>query len=270
MTRSTRLAANAAAIAVVTYGLLFGATTQVKAIRAASPFGDDPWDVVVSYGAIFLALVVGATAVRSLSHRGPHLDPRVAARIRTGAAMAVLTIGLTLVSDVAALVLVPLPDPLARTDGRLALIDGLLVVSIATTLVATYLLARAHSGANAAADPALLVGNEPDIIDDLLGLAREGARVVPPVRSIVDRLTAVAERFLVGSPVSPRRHRLAFGVAGALAAGLAYDVWHAIVEGPWGSMFALGLFTVLISGGVLAVYLATVGPLRLVRPAGPA
>jgi hypothetical protein len=43
-------------------------------------------------------------------------------------------------------------------------------------------------------------------------------------------------------------------------------VWHAIVEGPWGSLFALGLFAVLTAGGVLAVYLATLGPLRLIRP----
>ena len=213
---------------------------------------------------------LGATAVRSLSHRGPHLDQRVAARIRTGAAMAILTIGLTIVSDLAALVLMPLPDPLARTDGRLALIGGLLLASITTTLVATLLLTRARARANAAADLAAPVGGESDIIDDLLELAREGARLVPPVRSIANRLTAVVERFLVGSPVSPRRHRLGFGVVAAVAAGVAYDAWHAIVEGPWGSTFALGLFTVLVSGGVLAVYLATVGPLRLVRPAEPA
>jgi hypothetical protein len=268
MTRSTRLAANAAAVAVVSYGVLFGATTQIKAIRAASPFGDDPWDVVVSYGAIFLAMVVGVTVVRSLSHRGPHLEPVVAARIRTGVAMALLTIGVTLASDTAALLLLPLPDPAARGDGRAALIVGLLALSIATTALAAAVLVRTRSKAITNLSPA--DSAEPDIIDDLLELARDGARILPPVRSIVGHLTSGIERFLAASAVSPRRHRIAFGVVGALAAGLAYDAWHAIREGPWESALALALFTVLVSGGVLAVYLATLGPLRLIKPTEPA
>jgi hypothetical protein len=271
LTRSTRLAANAGAVAVVAYGMLYLVTTQIHFIRAASPFGDDPWDVVVSYGAIFLAIVVAATAVRSLRHRGSHLEPAIAARIRTGVAMALLTIGLTLTSDVAALLLVSLPDPAAAGDGRLALIMGLVLVTGVTTVTAMGLLVRAAAIASRAApfpidwsreNPA-----EPDILDDLLGLARDAAALIPPTRSFVDRLTSAVDRFLATSPASPRRHRLAFGVVGALAAGMAYDVWHAIIEGAWGSSFALVLFTVLVGGGVLAVYLAALAPLRLIRSA---
>ena len=110
---------------------------------------------------------------------------------------------------------------------------------------------------------------EPDILDDLLGLARDAAALLPPTRSFVDRLTSAVDRFLATSPASPRRHRLAFGIVGAAAAGMAYDVWHAIIEGAWGSSFALALFTVLVGGGVLAVYLATLVPLRLIRPSRP-
>ena len=108
LTRSTRLAANAGAVAALAYAVVYFVTTQIKIVRAASPFGDDPWDVVVSYGAIFLALVVGATGVRSLRHRESRLEPAIAARIRTGIAMALLTIGLTLASDVSALLFAPL------------------------------------------------------------------------------------------------------------------------------------------------------------------
>jgi hypothetical protein len=260
------LAANAGALAAVAYAALYLVTTQVKIVRAASPFGDDPWDVVVSYGAIFLAIVVGATGVRSIRHRGPRLEPLIAARIRTGVAMALLTMGLTLASDVSALLFAPLPDPAAADDGRLALIVGLIVVSGATAIVATGLLIRAGTIAARTTTPQGEDASEPDILDDLLGLAREGAALLRPIRTPVDRLTAFVDRFLATSPASPRRHRLAFGVVAAVAAGLAYDVWHAIVEGAWGSMFALGLFSVLTTGGFLAVYLATLGPLRLIRP----
>jgi hypothetical protein len=269
LTRSTRLAANAGALAAVAYAALYVVTTQVKIVRAASPFGDDPWDVVVSYGAIFLAIVVGATAVRSVRHRGPRLEPVIAARIRTGVGMALITIGLTLASDLSALLFAPFPDPAAAGDGRLALIVGLIVVSVATAIAATSLLVRA--AAIAARTTTALpsdAASEPDVLDDLLGLARDGAALLPPIRTLVDRLTSVVDSFLATSPASPRRHRIAFGIVAAVAAGLAYDVWHAIVEGAWGSMVALGLFSVLTAGGVLAVYLATLGPLRLIRSAG--
>jgi hypothetical protein len=267
LTRSTRLAANAGALAAVAYAALFLVTTQVKIVRAASPFGDDPWDVVVSYGAIFLAIVVGATAVRSVRHRGPRLEPAIAARIRTGVGMALITIGLALASDLSALLFAPFPDPAAAGDGRLALIVGLIVVSGATAFVAAGLLIRAFAIA-AATTTALLAtdAQEPDILDDLLGLARDGAALMPPIRATADQFASVLDRFLATSPASPRRHRLAFGIVAAVAAGLAFDVWHAIVEGPWGSLFALGLFAMLTAGGFLAVYLATLGPLRLIRP----
>ena len=81
VTRSTRLAANAAAIAVVAYAILWFATTQVRSIREVSPFAEDPWDAVASYAAIFLPMVAGATWIRSLRHRGPILPPATAARI---------------------------------------------------------------------------------------------------------------------------------------------------------------------------------------------
>jgi hypothetical protein len=41
-----------------------------------------------------------------------------------------------------------------------------------------------------------------------------------------------------------------------------------MVEGAWASLFVAVLFAVLTGGGVLAVYVATLGPLRLIRPAG--
>ncbi len=75
------------------------------------------------------------------------------------------------------------------------------------------------------------------------------------------------DRFLASSPVSPRRHRLIFGLLAAALVGVAFAVWHSIVEGPWASLPVMVLFAALIGFGVLAIYLVTLVPLRLIRPA---
>lgn len=250
-TRATRLAANAAIPAIVAWALLYAVTTQIHQVRAASPFGDDPWDFVVSYTAIFMPIVVGATWVRSLRHRGPHLEAATAQRIRTGTAIGLALIGLNVASDALALVVVP-----ARaTDARLALIIGLVAVAAVAWAGAGTFLVRAMRTAN----PTPRDASEPDVLDDLLGLVAEvpgAARVVRPLG-----------RFLAESPVSPRRHRLIFGILAAALVGVAFDVWHAIVEGPWANLPVLVMFAALAGGGVLAIYLITLVPLRLIRPA---
>jgi hypothetical protein len=250
-TRATRLAANAAAFALVAWAILYLVTTQIGTVRAASPFGNDPWDIVVSYSAIFLPIVVGATWVRSLRHRGPHLEAATASRIRTGTAIALVTIGVNVASDALALLLVRAPV----SGGRLVVIIGLVVVAGLTTAVAATFVVRAMRIAGPAAGDA----NEPDMLDDLLGLVGEmpgASRVLQPL-----------ERFLTTSAVSPRRHRLIFGVLAAVLIGVAFDVWHAIIEGPWASLPVLILFAALVAGGVLTIYLVALVPLRLIRPA---
>jgi len=250
-TSATRLAANVAAIAIVAWAALYLLTAQIRDVRAASPFSDDPWDIVVSYSAIFLPLVVGATWVRSLRHRGPHLEARTARRIRTGIGIALLTIGLNVASNALALVVVPAPV----SDARLTLIVGLVVAAGIATAVAAAFLVRAMR----IASPATADAIEPDLLDDLLGLATE----VPGIASLVRPL----ESFLASSPASPRRHRLIFGIVAALAAALAFDVWHAIIEGPWASVPVLLMFATLAGGGVFVIYLITLVPLRLIRSA---
>lgn len=250
-TRATRNAANAAIPAIVAWAVLWYVTTQVDAVRAASPFGEDPWDIVASYAAIFLPIVLGATWVRSLRHRGPRLAATTARRIRTGLAIALATIGVNVASDALSLVVA---SP-ATTDGRHALIIGLVVAAGVATALAIGFLVRAARIAH----PAPRDADEPDVLDDLLGLVGEvpgAARVVRPL-----------DRFLANSPVSPRRHRLVFGFLAALLAGLAFDLWHSIVEGPWASLPVLVLFGALAGGGVLVIYLVTLVPLRLIRPA---
>jgi hypothetical protein len=256
-TRATRLAANAAVIAVVAWAILFLVTKQIPWVEAASPYANDPWDIVTSYAAIFLPIVVGATFVRSIRHRGQPLEPATARRIRTGVAMSLLTIGLNVASDALALLVVPLPEPVATTDGRLALIIGLVAATGLITLLAGTLLVRAYGVG--VPKVAFDTATEPDLLDDLLGLAGE----VPGVA----RLSGPLDRFLTTSGASPRRHRFVFGVLAAVLAGLAFDVWHALVEGPWASPAVLVLFGGLAGIGVLGGYLLTLGPLRLIRAA---
>ena len=263
VTRWTRLAANAAAASVVAFGLLWLLTTQVRGIRAISPFADDPWDLVASYAAIFLPFVAGSTWIRSLRHRGPILAPATAHRIRWGSGVAALIVSVAAAADVHAIVAIGWPAAAGRSAGLLTALIG---VALATGLAAVALVAKAARIAAASPDLEAEVPTfEPDLVDDLLVLATDVARpfgLRRPARNAADAI----ERFLDGSTMSPRRHQLLFGVALAFAAALAFDAWHAIREGPWASLGAAVVFGILIASGVLAVYLGTLGPLRLLRP----
>jgi hypothetical protein len=261
VTRRTRDAANAAALAVVLFAMLWVLTTQVRAIRELSPFAEDPFDAVATYAVIFLPIVAGATWIRSLRHRGAVLAARTAARIRWGSAVAAGIVLAASVADAVAILGGGWP-PEAGTIG--AVVSGITSLVIVASAVALGLVVRAaaHERPTQAdrADPA-----EPDLVDDGLALAVEVAARVRLGRP-VERSAALIERFLDHSTVSPRRHPILFGVGLAVACGLALSLWHVIREGPAPSLVAPVLFTILGGGGVLVAYLATLRPLRLLRP----
>jgi hypothetical protein len=259
-TRATRDAANVAAATVVVYAVLWFLSTQVAGIRAVSPFGDDPWDAFATYAAIFLPLVAGATWIRSLRHRQPVLPAATASRIRWGSGLAAGIVLIAAGTAAQAILTVGFP----ADAGLAAPLLGILVVgSIALAVAGIALAMRAASIAGH--DPIRDDIDEPDIVDDLLGLAGEVATAFGLGRP-AERLAIAIERFLDGSPLSPRRHRWLFGAVLALAAAIAFDVWHALREGPWANLFAPVAFGVLLAAGVLAAYLGTVIPLRLLRP----
>jgi hypothetical protein len=263
VTRQVRDAANAAAIAVVAFYALFSVTTQIGSIREVSPFAGDPYDLVASYAATFLPLVAGATWVRSLAHRGPRLPRRIARRIAIGSGLALAIVGASVAADVAAMIATPGWGDDAGSDA--GLIVGLVALTAVATLVAGVLLARALTAVRLPASAYFDQQIEPDIVDDALELAVEvGGRV--RFERVALRIAYVVGRFLERSPISPRRHRLAFGVALAVASAVAFVVWHAIREGPWASPVAALIFGSLPAVGILAIYLATLAPLRLLRP----
>ncbi len=259
-TRATRDAANVAAAAVVTYGVLWLLSTQVATIREVSPFADDPWDAFASYAAIFLPVVAGATWVRSLRHRERTLPAATASRIRWGSGLAAAIVLVAAGAAAAAILTVGFGGE-AGADATILTV--LVAASIAISALALAMTVRAARIAGSSA--AVREPFEPDVVDDLLGLASEVGAAIG-LRRPIDGTAAAVERFLDGSSLSPRRHRWLFGVVLAVAAAIAFDVWHAIREGPWASLTPALIFGTLAAAGVLTVYLGTVVPLRLLRP----
>ena len=226
-------------------------TTQVASIRAALPFTEDPYDGVVSFAAIGIAVVGGVTIVRTVAHIGRVDDPAVARRIAIGWALCLAMTAIAVASDVVALVVVG-ADPSA--DG-VPLAVGLLGVSIAVSVVG---VVAVWLGRRSLLTPAGDDAPEPDLIDDVGSIAQ---------RFGLGRLAAWLIAWVERSRLSPRRHRVLVGVAGAIAAGIAASAWHAFREGAWASPAAAVLFGSLWAVGVVGAYLVGLEPLRIVRSA---
>jgi hypothetical protein len=258
-TRSTRDAANVAAAAVVVYALLWALSTQATSIREISPFGDDPWDAFATYAAIFLPVVAGATWVRSLRNRDTVVAPATARRILWGSGLASAIVFVAAGVDLVPIATMGFPHD---AGGFAVLLTALVIGSVATAAAALALAVRA---ARAGSAQSTTPPTEPDIVDDTLVLAVEVAAHVG-LRRPVEAVASAIETFLERSPVSPRRHRWLFGLVLAVAAAIAFDLWHAVREGPWINLQVAVIFATLMAAGVLAVYLGTVEPLRLLRP----
>jgi hypothetical protein len=258
-TRATRDAANLAAVAVVIYAILWVLSTQIGAIREVSPFADDPWDAVASYAAIFLPVIAGATWIRSLGHRERVLPVVTARRIRWGSGLAAAIVLFAAGVDAVAIATIGVTPEAGVIGAILAGLTGGSVVAGAAAVALTIRAASVAKGRSGVED------GEPDVVDDLLTLAVEIAAAAGFGRP-AERAARATEAFLDGSSVSPRRHRIAFGLVIAFVTAVAFDFWHAFREGPWINATVPLVVGALIAVGVLAVYLGTVFPLRLLRP----
>ena len=257
-TRATRDAANAAALSVVLFAVLWFLTTQVRAVRELSPFAEDPFDAVATYAAIALPIVAGATWIRSLRHRGPVLPAPTAARIRWGSAVSALIVLGASLADLVAIVAAGWP---AEAGASAVGVTGVVLLVAIAAAAAIALLARARgTAAGPEADP-----REPDVVDDGLALAIDLAGIVHLGRP-VEHVADVVEAFLDRSPASPRRHPIGFGFLLATACGLGLTLWHVVREGPPPTLVGPLVFTTLGAAGVLVAYLVTLRPLRLLRP----
>ncbi|MFE3654050.1 hypothetical protein ACFXO2_40815 [Streptomyces sp. NPDC059152] len=121
--------------------------SQVAAVRAASPWQDDPYDAVVSLTQFTVPVLALAIAVRMLVWRGPGGPDRAQQTGRAAGAMTVL-IGLTAAFEWAAVLVGA--HATSRGTWTSVLIGGLTVVS-GLTAVVTALLVRGRGPRGASA-----------------------------------------------------------------------------------------------------------------------
>ena len=244
----TRTGAAATALFVVTAWL----TTQIESLRAVLPFTEDPFDAVVSFALVGIGVIGGLTLVRAAGQRRRPFDRAVARRIAIGATLAAITAALALGSDLVAVLLVGVDLAAPGVGPALALL-GIAIAAAAVAIAGAWRARRVLVGG------AVTEETEPDILD--------------AVESIVGAVgaTGMADRFdrwVERSALSPRRHRVVVGLLGAVGAGAAAVIWHALREGPWTSPTAAATFAGLMAAGVAGVYLLALTPLRILRRPG--
>lgn len=224
-------------------------TTQVQALRTELPFTEDPYDAVVSYAVIGIAVVGGASIFRVIVHARRPYDPVVGRRVAIGAVLAMAMAVVAVASDAVAVALVgvDLGAPGMRVMVGLLAAGGL---GSAVAIVVAWRERTALMNAPDAVEP------EPDLLDDLGSFVA----AIGAVR-VASFLAAWVER----SPLSPRRHRLLVGVVAGVGAGFGAVAWHAFREGPWASEAVAVLFGGLMAAGVCGAYLLGLVPLRLLR-----
>jgi len=223
--------------------------TQVQVLRVGLAFTEDPYDAVVSFAVIGIAVVGGTTIFRVLVHARRPYDPAIGRRVAIGAVLSMAMAVVALASDALAVALVGVD---LNAPGMRVMV-GLLAAGGLGSVVAIAVAWRERAAILVAPDAA---EPEPDLLDDL------GAFVaaIGAVR-VASSLAAWVER----SPLSPRRHRLLVGVVAGVAAGIGAIAWHSFREGPWASEAVALLFGALMAAGVCGAYLLGLVPLRLLR-----
>lgn len=238
-------------------------TTQVRAVRAQSPWQDDPYDVVVSFTQLLVPALAVAVVVR-IAGRRP--QPALRGLPRGGRAL-VGMVAVTAVTDWVAVALRVHADTWSGTS-RL-LIAALAVVTLAAAAAATTLrratrrtvdrarLAPAAAGPDWADD--VLIG-----VGDLFG--RCGAAGRPAARAV-----GWLRRVVVGGRHGLRRHRLAT----AVLAGVAVSAWFTLAEalgdglGPHPAAAVVARI-VIGTAGLLTALIPLNAYLCVLRPGPPA
>ncbi|MGV4988572.1 hypothetical protein ACVB8X_37740 [Streptomyces sp. NRAIS4] len=122
--------------------------TQDKTVRAASPWQDDPYDVVVSLAQFAVPMLALVIALRLLVWQAPGGAERVRQTLRAAGAMVTL-VGLTVVSEWVAVIG---RTPAASSGTWVSVLIGGLVVNSVLTGAVAVLLVRGHRG-HGSADP---------------------------------------------------------------------------------------------------------------------
>ena len=269
----TRRTANVAAPAVIAFWALFVFSAELPAVRAHSPWAEDPYDVVDSFAALLVPLVAVLTFVRCQRWRGPAAMPASAVRqILRGVGVALMATGATVVADLTALLARARVETWGPWFGWLVgllVLTGVLTLSAAALLAVAWWQSRRCYLASEAANPT----TEDDALDDVLVLSVEvgtlESRRFPRLGEALVNGARQADMALRSSRFSPRRHPWAYCYFIALLSGVAFSTWHSLVEGlPADTGHALRvwlLYAGILASGILVGYTLLGRYLRLIR-----
>ena len=230
----TRRTANVAAPAVMAFLALFVFSAELPAVRAHSPWAEDPYDVVDSFAALLVPLVAVLTFVRCQRWRRSAAMPASAVRqILRGVGVALMATGATVVADLTALLAQTRVETWGPWFGWLVgllVLTGVLTLSDAALLAFAWWRSRRYL-ASEAANPT----TEDDALDDVLVLSVEvgtlESRRFPRLGEALVNGARQADMALRSSRFSPRRHPWAYRSIIALLSGAAFSTWHSLVEG---------------------------------------
>jgi predicted dienelactone hydrolase len=238
-------------------------TTQVRALRAHSPWQDDPYDVVVSFTQLLVPALAVAMAMRIAGQRPV---PGLRDLLRGGRAL-VGMVAVTVVTDWVAVVLRVHAGAWGGT-GRL-LIAALAVVTLAAAAAAAALrraTARTRDHAHIAPQVA-----GPDWADDVLASVGDLVGRCSAVGRPSARAVGWLRRVAVGGRHGLRRHRLATAVLASAGVSACLTLGEALGDGLGPHPAAAAIARLVIgTAGLLTALLplnAYLGVLRQGQPA---
>ncbi|MCI4066628.1 hypothetical protein MRQ36_30350 [Micromonospora sp. R77] len=236
------------------------ATTQVRALRAHSPWRDDPYDLVVSCTQLLVPVLAVALAIRLALPR-PAAAPR---DLQRGGRALLGMVTATAAADWAAVGLGVHEEGWGGT-GRL-LIAALALVSLVTlTVAATMWWTTRRSGEPAQIRP------DRDWVDDVVsGVGALVGRHGRTGRAGVEALDRV-RRVLVDGRYGLRRHRLAAVVLAGVVVSVGFTVAEALGDGLGPHPVEAAAMRLIIGTACLVTALIPLNAyLGVLRPADPA
>ncbi|HEY8760681.1 MAG TPA: hypothetical protein VIP52_07200 [Candidatus Dormibacteraeota bacterium] len=269
-TRLIRFAAWATGFAVVVWFALAWISSEIRVLRAQSPWSDDPPDLFVSLAVLIVGFVGLLTFVRVQRHARLAVMP--AATADDALRGLIVALGVTAIAE-AAQVAAAL-DGAHRADwGPATLWLGIWLVASMLAVVLAAVLTWVAAVRTAAWRRAARAESR-DAFDDIIGWVLELGESPIPRRLGAGRLQPLARwlaRGLDTWPFSPRRHRWLFALVVATAFGTAFSASHLIAEGPppgiGQALFVWAIYGAFGAAAVLGGWVAFGSYLRLVRRA---
>jgi len=255
---------NAAAVAslalTVVYLAMVWLTTQVESVREASPWQNDPYDVVASLAPQVALVVGGLVGIRLVRYRGEPRTPAPVLRFQVrGEAVLVGLVTLTVVVDEVAWATDAAGDPSAP----LAWVSRASLVVVALVLIPVLLMVGRAAASGAAGE-----SDEPDPADSPDGLADAAAlvdraisglaRVAPTAGESLGREWSRLRRAAARIPaidvrVHPWRVAGAIGLLAGTMLAIAHDLSEGMPSGGVGGVIVVWMvFVVVETMAVLA------------------